>query len=640
MNEQKKYSYTFGPFRLDVAERLLLRDGESLTLPPKAFETLLALVENSGHLLTKPDLMKRLWPDTFVEEANLANNVSLLRRVLDDDRQVCKYIETVPKLGYRFVADVEVLTEGTDVDPFAFTPAEFIAEEKHEPATGFPVSHWTRRRWFPALIVCVLLAVAAGYYFFRWRSVESRAVTSTPAMRSLAVLPFKPLIEANRDEVLEFGITDTLITRMSNIRQINVRPIGAVRRYSELEHDPIAAGREQQVDAVLDGNIQKAGDKIRVSVRLVRVADEVTLWATQFDEQYTDIFAVQDAISQRVAEVLIVKLSGKEKEALAKHYTENVEAYQLYTRGRYFWSKFTEEGLMKSIECFDQALEKDPNYVLAYYGLASAYIVLGVNYRPPRDVMPKAKAYVVKALELDKQLADAYGAQGGIKYFYEWDWAGAESEFKRAIELGPSDAASAHQLYGYYLWAMGRLQEATTEMKRAQELDPLSLVINEDVGVAHYYARNYDQAIEQQKKTLDLDSNYFFAHQRLGQAYEQKGMFKEAVDELNMARTKSGNWPGAVAELGCAYGLAGQKRKARTLLNELQERATREYIDPYLIALIHTSLGERDAAFEWLAKAYEVRSPWMAWLKVEPKFDPLRSDPRFETLLQQLGLRP
>jgi DNA-binding winged helix-turn-helix (wHTH) protein/TolB-like protein/Flp pilus assembly protein TadD len=637
MNDQERHSYSFGPFRLDAGERLLLRDGEPLTLPPKAFDTLVALVESSGRLLTKEDLMKRLWPDTFVEEANLANNISLLRKVLEDDRQGSKYIETVPKRGYRFVARVERSTDQSGKRTLTPTNVEVPELEKTE-SVKLASAQSARSRLVLALVVFVIVASGVGYYFFRLRATARTRSAPPSSVRSIAVLPFKPLVVAGRDEVLELGVADALITRMSNIKQINVRPIGAVSRYASVEYDPMTVGREQQVDAVLDGHIQKSGDKIRVSVRLVRVADEATLWSTQFDEKYTDLFAVQDAISQRVAEVLIIKLSGEEREALARHYTENLEAYLLYMKGRYFWSKFTEDGLEKSIEYFNQAIEKDPNYPLAYLGLASSHVVLGVNYRPPKEVMPKAKAYVLKALERDKRLVDADVSQAAIKYFFEWDWPGAESDFKRAIELGPRDPAFTHELYGYVLWATGRLDEALTEMKRAQELDPLSLVISEDLGVAYYYSRKFDEAVEQQRKTLELDQNYFFAYVRRGQAYLQKGMYTEAINDLTKARTLSGNWPVAVAELGCAYALAGQKLKARAILNELNERAKREYIDPYLIALVHTCLGEKDAAFEWLGKAYEARSPWMAWVKVEPKFDRLRSDARFESLLRQLNL--
>ncbi|HEX6732483.1 MAG TPA: winged helix-turn-helix domain-containing protein [Pyrinomonadaceae bacterium] len=573
MSEQERLGFRFGPFQLDVAERLLLRNGEPITLPPKAFETLLVLVQNSGRLITKRDLMNRLWPDTFVEEANLSNNISLIRRVLDDDRQDCKYIETVTKSGYRFVGTV----------------------------------------------------------------TQPSAVTDT-GIKSLAVLPLRPLVETSRDEVLEMGVADTLITRLSKLRQINVRPIGAVSRYADLERDPVAIGRAQQVEAVLDGNIQKSDNKIRVSVHLVRVADGATLWAGQFDENYTDIFTLQDAISNRVAEVLITKLSGEEKAALYRRDTENVEAYRLYLMGRYFWSKFTEGGLRKSIDYYNQALEKDPNYAMVYLGLAASHVVLGVNYRPPKEEMPKAKAYVLKAVERDVALADAHITQGAIKYFFDWEWSAAETELRQGMELGPSDAAGAHGLYAYCLWAKGQFTEGIAEMKRAHELDPLSLVVSEDLGVAYYHARNFDQAIQQQHKTLELDPNYFFGYLRRGQAYSQKGMFKEAIDDLTRAQNLSGNFPAAIAELSCAYALAGQKSKARRMLNELNVRAQREYIDPYLIALVHTTLGDHDAAFEWLGKAYESRSPWIGWLKAEPKFDSLRSDPRFETFLRQVGL--
>ena len=623
MSEMERVSFCFGPFRLDVSDRLLSRDGEAITLPPKAFETLVVLVESSGRLVTKRDLMNRLWPDTFVEEANLANNVSLLRKVLDDDRQEGKYIETVPKSGYRFVAAVTNLST---------VPVAVVG---HDASRNLSRSS---RTWLVVVVTGAVLAVIAGYYFFR-SGAASRTPSPPPAtLKSLAVLPLKPLIETSRDEVLEMGVADTLITRLSNLRQINVRPIGAVRRYADLERDPVAIGRAQQVDAVLDGSIQKSDNKIRVSINLVRVADGATLWAGQFDENYTDIFTLQDAISNRVAEVLITKLSGEENEALHRRDTENVEAYHLYLKGRYFSSKFTEEGLQKSIDYYNQALEKDPNYAMVYLGLASSYLVLGVNYRPPKEMMPKAKAYVSRAEERDVAPAEAHITQGAIKYFFDWDWSGAESELRHAIELGTSDAASAHDLYAYYLWANGKFTEGIAEMKRAQELDPLSLVISEDLGVAYYHARNFDQAIQQQHKTLELDPNYFFGYLRRGQAYSQKGMFKEAIDDLTKAQKLSGNFPPAVAELSCTYSLAGQKSKARALLNELKERSQREYIDPYLIAMVHTTLGDHEEAFEWLGKAYESRSPWMGWLKAEPKFDPLRSDPRFKTLLRQVGL--
>jgi DNA-binding winged helix-turn-helix (wHTH) protein/TolB-like protein/Flp pilus assembly protein TadD len=624
VSEQERLAFCFGPFQLDVAERLLLRNGESITLPPKAFETLLVLVQNSGRLITKRDLMNRLWPDTFVEEANLANNISLIRRVLDDDRQECKYIETVPKSGYRFVATVTEASVVTDTGPVVVPDVSSLNR--------------VRGRWLAITLAATVLAVIGGYYLFRWGAASRTPAAPPTALKSLAVLPLRPLVETSRDEVLEMGVADTLITRLSRLRQINVRPMGAVRRYADVERDPVAIGRAQQVDAVLDGSIQKSDNKIRVSVRLVRVADAATLWVGQFDENYTDIFTLQDAISNRVAEVLITKLSGEEKEALYRRDTENVEAYHLYVNGRYFWSKFTEEGLQKSIDYYNQALEKDPNYAMAYVGLASSYVVLGVNYRPPKEMMPKAKAYVLKAMERDVALADAHITQGAIKYFFDWDWSGAESELRRAIDLGPSDAASAHDLYAYCLWTAGQFTEGIAELKRAQELDPLSLVMNEDLGVAYYHARNFDQAIEQQHKTLELDPNYFFGYLRRGQAYLQKGMFKEAIDDLTKAQNLSGNWPAAIAELSCAYALAGQKSKARRMLNDLNVRARREYIDPYLIALVHTTLGEHDAAFEWLGKAYESRSPWIGWLKAEPKFDPLRSDPRFGTFLRRVGL--
>jgi tetratricopeptide (TPR) repeat protein len=432
-------------------------------------------------------------------------------------------------------------------------------------------------------------------------------------------------------------MADTLIARLSNIRGINVRPISAVRKYASIEQDALAAGREQKVDAVLDGQIQKSGDKIRVTVRLVRVEDGAPIWASQLDDKMTDIFAVQDSISERVAGVLALKLTGEEKGQLAKHDTENTEAYQLYLIGRYHLNRLTDDGFLKSLEYFQQAIEKDSNFAVAYTGMAESYNALGdFNVLRPKEVYPKARTAALKALELDDMLAQAHTALAVVKFGYDWDWSGAEREFKRAIELNPSDSEAREQ-YGFSLAFMGQFDEAIAEMRRAQELDPISLVKITGVGQVLLLARRYDESIEQCRRALEMDPNLGFAHWLLGVAYMYKGTYEPAIQELQKSIPLSGDSPDEPASLGLAYALSGKSGEARKIMEELKQRSRRKYLSSIIIATLHAALGEKDQAFALLDKAYDERDTLLILLKVEPMFDPLRSDPRFTNLLRRVG---
>jgi serine/threonine-protein kinase len=507
--------------------------------------------------------------------------------------------------------------------------------------------HWQAARWLILAIASVaLVGIAAAFYFARPRPAGTAETATRPAMKSIAVLPFKPLIAGSRDEALEMGMADTLITRLSNIKQIIVRPTSAVRKYGGLEQDPIAAGREQKVDAVLDGNIQKSGEQIRVTVRLVNVADGQQLWIDTFDEKFTDIFALQDSISERVAAALAVKLTGEETELVRKRYTNNPEAYQLYVRGRYLWNKRTAEALTKAIEYFNQAIEKDPNYALAYAGLADGYAVSpersaagGMTFKQRSEqFLQMAKAAAQKALEIDEQLPEAHTTLASLAAD-NWDWAEADRLFKRAFELNPN-YATAHQWYGEYLVHVGRLDEALQEFKRAQELDPTSLIINSLLGQTLYLERRYDEAIDQCQKTLEMDSNFINAHWMLGMAYEQKAMHEEAKSEFEKAVNLSGGATNLLALLGVSYARSGNESEAQNVLDKLNALIKQKRAHPHDLAMIYTGLGDRDRAFEWLEKAYEDHSWVMLYLKVDPFFDPLRSDPRFADLLRRMGLAP
>jgi TolB-like protein/DNA-binding winged helix-turn-helix (wHTH) protein len=452
MTNGQKHFYEFGRFRLDPAERQLRRGAEVVPLTPKALDVLLLLVEQGGHALRKEEFLERVWADSHVEEKNLADKISEVRRALEDDPRAPTFIETVQRHGYRFVAEVkEVEEEGAgEMLVRERERARVVYEEEDEStARALPSAQLGRprvRRRVSTVVIFVL-AAAGLLAFYAFRRGPATA-TDAGAVRSLAVLPFKPLAANDRDESLELGMADTLITRLSAVGQLAVRPTSAVRRYTRLEDEAAAAGRELGVDAMLDGSIQKAGDRVRVSVRLVRAGEGRTLWAEQFDERFTDIFSVQDSIARRVVGALSLKLSGEEGARLTKRDTQDTEAYRRYLTGRYFWNKRTPEGFEKAIDYYERAAAADPNYALAHAGLAETYCLLpNWTGAPPEESYRRAERAARRALELDPQLAEAYTALSNVKISLYHDWAGAGEDCKRAIELSPN-YATAHQWYG------------------------------------------------------------------------------------------------------------------------------------------------------------------------------------------------
>jgi tetratricopeptide (TPR) repeat protein len=401
-------------------------------------------------------------------------------------------------------------------------------------------------------------------------------------------------------------------------------------------------GHELGTRAILVGRVSQRGDNLSISTELVDVRDNRQIWGEQYNQKFADILSVQKEISQQISEKLQLRLTREEKKRLTNHNTDNTAAFHTYLRGRYFWNKRTPEEIQKSIEYFERAIAEDPSYALAYAGLADAYAVLGaVEYGglAPRDATLKAKAAALKALEIDATLAEARTALANIKFTYEWDWPGAEREFKGVIELNPS-YAMAHHWYAHYLAAMGWFDEALAEEKRAQELDPLSLVINTHVGMVFYYSRRYDQAIEQCQKTLELDPHFVQARLALGVAYEKKARLEEAMTEFQKASVLSGGNPTTLAMLAHAHALSGKKNEAIKILDELQALRDKQFVSPVHLAIVYLGLGEKDRVFEWLERAYEERSNYLVYLKVEPIADNLRSDPRFIALLKKVGLCP
>ena len=634
-----RYLYEFGPFQINTRERILLRDGKRIPLKPKVYETLIALITNSGRVLEKEELIKQVWPDTFVEENNLTGNIFALRRAFGEH----DYIETIPRRGYRFTAEVNrIPLEETPAIPKADLAVGKSVASPHKPSDdrGASTSLSGLRKRIPSasmiLIVFVVLALLAGLVLYGRRTQVEQSTSETSTIKSIAVLPFKPIGQAPEHDFLSLGMADALITRLSSVRQLVVRPSSSILKYTAPDQDPLEAGRQQIVDAVLDGKIQQAGDRVRVTVQLIRVKDGQQLWADKFDEKFNDIFALQDAISERVAAALALELTGSEQDRLTKRYTENTEAYELYLKGRYFWNKRTSDSLHKGIDYFNQAIQKDSRYALAHAGLADSYIILGnFGLVPPKDAYPRAKIAAEEALKVDADLAEAQVSLAFVKALFERNWPDAEAGFRRAIELNPN-YGPAHQWYGVCLAGAGRLDEAVAEVKKAQQVEPLSLTITSVVGWMFYFARDYDKAIAQANLALEMDPNFALAHRYLGLAYEQKGMYAEAISEFQKARALSATRPLDAGSLAHAYALAGRTAEALQIINEAKKQDS--YFPAYDIALIYVGLGQKDPAFEWLDKAVEERSPWLIHLTVDPRFDPIRSDQRFKNLIQRIGL--
>src|SRR5947207_2999014 len=484
----------------------------------------------------------------------------------------------------------------------------------------------------------LLIALLIGFVKFS-RPTPNRPAVATANAKSIAVLPFENLSHDPDNAYFADGIQEEILTRLSKIADLKVISRTSTQRYKGTPTNLLEIAKQLGVAHILEGTVQKAADQVRVNVQLINAQTDSHLWAEKFDRNLADIFAVESEIATKIADTLQTKLSGSEQKAIAARPTKNSEAHQLYLKGRYFLKKRTEEGLKKSIEFFNQAIDKDSGYALAYSGLADSNMYLlrlgflrGVSRKETDE---RAKAAATKALELDDNLAEAHTSLALVKMEYEWDWTGSEREFQRAIQLDPGFAEAHHQ-YSHYLTAMGRSSESLTESLRALELDPLSLVLNAHLAWHYLYAWQYDQAIQQCQKASELDRNYPETAEFRGLAYEQKGMYQEAIAELQTAINLSGGSPHMKAELGHAYAIAGETTQALDILNELKRGSTETHISSYDIAVIHVGLGRKERALEALENAYQERSEWLRYLRVDPRRDPLRGDPRFEKLADQI----
>ncbi len=667
MSLNSKPCFRFGAFRLYPTEQRLLREQTPISLAPKTFEVLVYLVKHSGSLVRREELMEAVWPDSFVEETNLNVNISLLRKTLGSLPDGQPLIETVPRKGYRFNGAVteDECGEGEASEPVletmqasqltpavgaaamaaaataAMSQATLSPPESPEPvAATASRGQGLARASFPNVIAIsvVLVALFLGLMFGLSR-LRAKTSTVNASTRSIAILPFHGLSSNVSDEYLGLGMTDALITRLSEVHKIIVRPIGTVRKYATSD-DPLAAGKELAVDSVLEGSIQHNGDRTRVTVRLLRVPDGEQLWGSEFDEKLTDMFSIEDSISQKVATALTLNLSGEEQQRLSRPFTASNEAYQLYMKGRFFWNKRTVEGVKKSLEYFQQAIDADPSYAVAYAGLADAYIMAGsygYSIMPPREAMPKAEAAVQKALGIDDTLAEAHASLAYIRFTYDWDWTGAEQEFKRAIALNPL-YDNAHHWYSHELIALGRPAEALSESQRALEISPSDTVMNEHMGWTYLMMRNYDQAIQSAHKAVEMDPNFLLAHRVTAMAYLYQGKNDQAIQEFQRGVELSHDDPVAQAYLARAYAQAGRQADARAIVEKLTTLTREQYIPPTEIAADYAALGDSDTAILWLNRGFEERASALPYLKVDRAYDSLRGDPRFADLLHRLNL--
>jgi TolB-like protein/DNA-binding winged helix-turn-helix (wHTH) protein/Tfp pilus assembly protein PilF len=626
MNTQAAQSYTFDSFRLDPRERLLSCEGKPVPLSPKALELLVLLVANAGHLVEKDDLIRHLWPDSFVEEGSLLKHIYLLRKALGQGRNGTEYIETVPKHGYRFVAEVSSAMDTASA-------AGVLPYSGRSPEAGLwkPWALSSSARLALFAIVALAFGLGAWYWFSR---------TGAASVRSVAVLPLENLSSDPAQEYFADGMTDELITDLAKIGGLRVVSRTSVMQYKGARKPLRQIGRELNVDAVVEGTVLRSGNQVRITAQLIQATTDRHLWAESYEGNARDVLKLQNEVASAIVNQVSIKLTPQEQALLSSSRPVNLEAHEAYLKGRFLWHERTTQGLQKAIEYFNEAIRKDPNYAFAYAGLADCYAVLSDHDAlPPGDTYPKAKMAALKALEIEDTLAEPHAVLARFELGYDWDAPRAEREFRRAIGLDPN-YATAHQWYSVLLYEEGRFDDAIREAKRALELDPLNVTIDSNLGSVYYYARRYDEAIEQQRKALDLHPSAPGPHQDLVIAYLAKGMHAEFIDEARRWLMFSGEESRAHAAGVLARLHAADYRQAlRVLISQAIAERRLGYSSAVWISALYARRGDEDHAIEWLEQAYMDRDDNLPSMKVEPAFDQLHSNPRFQDLLRRTGLR-
>ena len=610
----------FGVFQIDLKARELHKAGVKVKLQEQPFRVLALLVDRAGQVVTREELQQKIWPtDAYVAfDQGLNNAIKKVRDALGDSADSPRFIETLARHGYRFVA------------PVGATP-----QRPSEPQVRF--SSRTLRK--PVLIGLAGAALLAALAYWAWHGSTMRA-GPLPEKVILAVLPFDNLSRDPDQEFFSDGLTEEMIAQLGklNPERLTVISRGSVAKYKDSRLSANQIGGELHADYLVQGSVRRASDRVRITVQLIQVRDQTDLWAESYDRQLKDLLTLQDSVSRTIANQIHITLTPGQQARLPGGNLDP-EAYEAYLKGRYYWNKRTADGLQKALSYFQQAIDKDPTYGAAYSGLADCNSGLAWHgFKSPADALPTANAAALKAIEIDPRSAEAH-ASLGLVLTHRWDWARAEAEFKQALQLDPR-YANAHHWYGDYLSIMGRHDEALIEARQALALDPLNLMIGTWVGRRYYLAHKYEPAIEQGRNTVELDASFAAAHLLLGEDYVQVGRAEQGLTELQTAASLSGNSPLYLAQVAVAHASAGRKPEALQIVAQLQSASSTRYVSPYGLAQIYAALGDKDQTFKWLQIAYDDRAVWMSYLAVDPLFDGLRQDQRFQDFLRRVRLLP
>lgn len=617
----------FGVFEVDLRAGELRKHGLRIRLQQQPFEVLEMLLLKPREVVTRDELRNKLWPaDTFVDfDHGLNKAINKIRDALGDSAENPRFVETVARRGYRFIVDVSVLDE-TDSHPTQKLQSTELLQTD-------AVSQPSPRVLVKTALSLALVAVLAALAVWTLRSKNRPA-----SVHSLAVLPLENLSADPSQDYFAEGMTDEMITDLGQISALRVISRTSVMAYKGA-HKPLPQiARELNVDAVVEGTVLRSGNQVRITAQLIQAPTDKHLWAKSYQGDLRDTLALQGQVARAIAEEVRINVTPHEEAALRNLKPVDPEAYEAYLKGRYFWNKRTADGLKTARDYFDQAIAKDPNYPQAYIGLADTYALLGdwqYAVMPPAEALPKAKAAATRALQLDSNLGEAHISLAFCLDGFDWNFASADSEFQQGIRLSPN-YATAHHWYAWHLALFGRYSEAIAEMRKAESLDPLSLIIKSDVAELLLLAHSYEESIEQSRKTIAMDPNFALAHNQLGQAYLQKQMPEEAIAELQKAVQLSGRSPTCTANLARAYVAAGRRKEAVRLLNDLKNRPDPDYSNAPEVSMVYAALSDRDQAMNWLKRGFQER--FNPGVLLRPGFDPLRSDPRFQNLLHQTGL--
>jgi TolB-like protein/DNA-binding winged helix-turn-helix (wHTH) protein/Tfp pilus assembly protein PilF len=627
--------YRFGPFQLDEEARLLASDGEPVALPGKVFDTLIMLVRNHGRVLEKEQLLAAIWPGAVVEEANLTQSVSTLRKALGDSAKDRRFIATIARRGYSFVAPVIEDSRqdlGSTLEQSATNGTELVAPAMPRPSVANAGSRRTpvRYGWLIVALAVAILAIGFGLRLKLWRfGVPSR-------VGSLAVLPFQNLSNDPEQEFFAEGMTEQLITSLSKIRALRVISKTSAMQYRGKHKIAPEVARQLGVEAIVEGSVKRLGSKVRITVQLIDARADQYLWAESYSRDVSEVLDIEGEVARAIANQIHVRVTSAEREQLATRRTADPEVNDLVLRGRYYADKFTEASLNKAIGYLEQAIARDPNYAPAHSGLAYVYLCRAMSETRPREVMPKLKLEAERALQLDETMAEAHVSLSYGLLFYDWDWPQAEIHLRRALQLNAS-AADAHLVYAGYLNALGRSRKALAEVRLAEALDPLSLPVQQMLLFSMLGARRYNEVIAQVHRVLEREPNFAAGYLMAALAYTEKGQMDRAIEAVE----KAGQMESNIASHTIAahvYAAKGDRGKAERLLKELTVQSKQGYVCAYELAHAYVKLGDKQQAYEWLEKGKQDRADCMVWLLVEPWMDPLRGDRRYRELINHIGL--